>query len=364
MADLFAELAIKDARLRNRIAVSPMCQYSAIDGIANHWHLVNLGARAVGGAGLVVAEASAVSPEGRITLGDVGLWNDAQADAYRPIVRFIAEQGAVPGVQLAHAGRKASANRPWEGDNHIDPDDPRGWDIIGPSDNAFGANLPRAPKAMSVEEIARVQADFVAAARRALDAGFVLAELHFAHGYLGQSFFSPLANRRTDRYGGSFENRIRFLVETFDAVRAVWPERLPLAVRLGVVDFHAGEQALDESVDLVRRLAARGLDMVDVSMGFNTPDVSGVPWSEPGFLGPLAARIRAETGVCTATSWNIRDPAHADRMIGDGQVDLVMLGKAMLADPHWPYHAAQALGRPRPHALLPVQYASWLKRYA
>ncbi|MDA8252864.1 MAG: NADH:flavin oxidoreductase/NADH oxidase, partial [Rhodospirillales bacterium] len=216
MADLFSELAIKDVRLKNRIAVSPMCQYSAVDGLANHWHLVNLGARAAGGAGLVVAEATAVSPDGRITPADVGLWNDAQAEAYRPVARFIRQQGAAAGVQLAHAGRKASANRPWEGDDHIEAGDPRAWETIAPSDNPFGANLPRVPRPMTEADIARVQADFAAAARRALAAGFDLVELHFAHGYLGQSFFSPLANRRGDRYGGSFENRIRFLVETFD----------------------------------------------------------------------------------------------------------------------------------------------------
>lgn len=361
MPDLFSPLPIKDVVLKNRIAVSPMCQYSAEDGIVGSWHLVNLGARAVGGAGLVVAEASAVSPEGRITPGDAGLWNDAQAEAWAPIAAFVKAQGAVAGIQLAHAGRKASATRPWEGDSHIDPDDPLAWEILGPSENPFGAKLTRAPKAMSLDDIKRVQGAFAQAAKRALAAGFEFLELHFAHGYLGQSFFSPLANRRTDRYGGDFEGRARFLVETFEAVRAVWPERLPLAVRLGVTDFVEGEQAIEDSIALVHRLRASGLDLIDVSMGFNTPNVRGIPWSEPGFLAPIAKRIGAETGAFTATSWNIREPEHADALIRNGEVDLVMLAKATLANPHWPYEAARKLGRDRPQETLPVQYAVWLK---
>lgn len=363
MADLFGELVVKDVRLKNRIAVSPMCQYWAVDGLANPWHLVTHGARAAGGAGLVVVEANAVSPEGRITHHDLGLWNDAQAEGLRPIAAFIAQQGAVPGIQLAHAGRKASANRPWEGDDHMAADDPRAWQPIAPSAIAFGANLPRTPRAMTLDDIRRVQADFVAAAKRALAAGFQWLELHFAHGYLGQSFFSPLANQRTDAYGGSAENRARFLVETFEAVRAVWPERLPLTARLGVIDYHEGEQPIEDAIALVRRLARDGLDLIDISMGFNTPDVSGVPWKEPGFLAPIAGRIKAETGVLSATSWNIRDPHFADKIVRDGMVDIVMIGKAILADPHWPYHAAKALERPRPQEVLPVQFSKWLNRF-
>lgn len=361
MADLFSSLQLKDVWLKNRVAMSPMCQYSAEDGMVNHWHLVNLGARAVGGAGLVVAEATAVSPEGRITPGDAGLWNDAQAQAYEPIVEFVKARGAVAGIQLAHAGRKGSSNPPWKGDNHIDPDDPMAWEILAPSDNPFGAKLPRAPKAMSLHDIKRTQADFAEAAKRALSAGFEFLELHFAHGYLGQSFFSPLANRRRDEYGGSFEGRIRFLTETFDAVRAVWPERLPLAVRLGVTDFQEGEQGVDESIALVRRLRANGLDLIDVSMGFNTPNVRGIPWSEQGFLAPIAARIGAEAEILTATSWNIREAEHADELVRSGKVDIVMLAKALLENPHWVYEAAKKLGRPKPQDILPVQYAVWLR---
>ncbi|MGN6514888.1 MAG: NADH:flavin oxidoreductase/NADH oxidase, partial [Rhizomicrobium sp.] len=204
MSQLFSEFHIKGVSLRNRIVVSPMCQYSADDGVPNDWHLVHLGARAVGGAALVIAEATAVSPEGRITPGCTGLWNDRQAEAWIPILKFVKRHGAVPGIQIAHAGRKASANRPWEGDDHMPPNDPRSWDPLGPSPVAFGANLPRVPHDMSRDEILRVQADFVAAAKRALAVGFEWLELHFAHGYLAQSFFSPIANKRTDEYGGSF----------------------------------------------------------------------------------------------------------------------------------------------------------------
>lgn len=361
MPHLFDELQIKSARLRNRIAVSPMCQYSARDGVPDAWHLVHLGARAIGGAGLVVAEATAVAPEGRITPGCTGLWNDTQRDAWRPITRFISSQGSVPGIQIGHAGRKASASRPWEGDAHLPPDHPEAWQPIGPSENAFGGKLPRVPRMMSSADIRRVRDDFVAATRRAAEAGFEWLMLHFAHGYLAQSFFSPLANRRQDEYGGGFENRARFLLETFEAVRAVWPERLPLSVRLGVLDYVDGEQPLEESIELLRRMKAGGLDVVDVSMGFNTNDVSRVPWSEEAFLAPVAARIRRETGLVTATSWNVRDPGHTAGLIEKEQLDLVMLAKAFLSDASWPYHAAQTLGRSEPHSLLPAPYAFWLK---
>jgi 2,4-dienoyl-CoA reductase-like NADH-dependent reductase (Old Yellow Enzyme family) len=361
MSHLYQELQIQSVRLRNRIAVSPMCQYSAKDGVPNQWHLVHLGGRAIGGAGLVVAEATAVSPEGRITPGCTGLWNDEQAAAWQPITSFIEEQGAVPGIQIGHAGRKASASRPWEGDAHLPADHPDAWEPIGPSANALGAKLPRVPRAMTLDDIRRVREDFVTSTRRAAASGFKWLMLHFAHGYLAQSFFSPLANRRQDEYGGSFENRARFLLETFDAVRAVWPEQYPLSVRLGVIDFVDGEQPLEESIELLRRMKAGGLDLVDVSMGFNTPDVSRVPWAEEAFLAPVAARIRREVGIATAMSWNIRDPHKAAELIATEQLDLVMLAKAFLSDAHWPYHAAQKLGQPSPESLLPPPYAFWLK---
>jgi 2,4-dienoyl-CoA reductase-like NADH-dependent reductase (Old Yellow Enzyme family) len=360
MPSLFDSFTVKDVTLRNRIAVSPMCQYSAVDGHANDWHLVHLGAHAIGGAGLVHVEATAVSPEGRITPGCTGIWSDAQAEKFAPIIKFLKAHGAVPAIQIAHAGRKASANRPWEGDNHMAPDDPRAWQPIAPSALAFGANLPRVPHEMSKAEIARVRGDFVAAAKRALAVGFEWLELHFAHGYLAQSFFSPLANKRTDEYGGSFENRSRFLVETFTAVREVWPARLPLAVRLGVSDFQDGSQPLEESIELVKRFKSLGLDVIDPSLGFNTPDISGVPWG-PAFMVPIAERIRREADIATAAGWFINEPAQADGFIREGRADLVMLAHAMLSDPNWPYHAAKALGLADPQSVLPPPYAHWLK---
>ncbi len=362
MPSLFDEYTLKDIRLKNRIGVSPMCQYSAIDGLPNEWHRAHLASLTHGGAGLVVAEATAVSPEGRITPGDTGLWNDPQVEAFRPIARYIKDHGAVPGIQIAHAGRKASANKPWEGDDHMSPDDPRAWETIAPSPIPLGGSLSRVPREMTRDDIGRVRDAFAATARRAVDAGFEWLELHFAHGYLGQSFFSPLANKRTDEYGGNFENRARFLLETLAAVREVWPERLPLTARLGVIDYADGEQPLEESIELVQRMKSNGLDLIDVSMGFNTPDVSRVPWAEHGFLVPIAHRIRSEVGIPTATSWNISDAKRTNQFIRDGQLDLVFLAKALLDDPHWPYHAAQKLGREMPQQLLPEQYAWWLKR--
>lgn len=356
MPDLFSDFRLKSVTLKNRIVMSPMCQYSAVDGVPTDWHLVHLGARAAGGVGLVFAEATAVSPEGRITAGDTGLWNDAQATAFARIARFVESQGAVPGIQIAHAGRKASASRPWEGDAHLAVGAEGGWEIMGPSPLAFGGKLARVPREMTAADIAAVQRQFVDAARRALDAGFRCLMLHFAHGYLAQSFFSPLANQRTDRYGGSFENRARFLLETLAAVRAVWPEQLPLVARLGVLDYVDGEQPFEESVELVRRMKAGGLDLVDVSIGFNSPDVRRVPWGTPGFMGPFAARIGRETGLPTAASWLIREPKLADELVRSGQVELVVVGKALLDDPHWAYHAGKALGYPAPARLIAAQY--------
>jgi len=361
MPKLFSEYQIKDVSLRNRIVVSPMCQYSAEDGVPNDWHLVHLGARAIGGAALVIAEATAVAPEGRISPGCTGLWNDTQAQAWAPIVKFVKGQGAVPGIQIAHAGRKASANRPWEGDDHIPPSDARAWTPLGPSPVAFGGGLSRVPHELTKAEIARVQTDFVAAAQRALAAGFEWLELHFAHGYLAQSFFSPIANQRTDEYGGSFENRSRFLIDTLKAVRAVWPERLPLTIRLGVSDFSQASQPLEESIQLVKDFKQHGLDLIDVSLGFNSPDVSGVPWG-PGFMVPVAQRIKAETSLPTAVGWFIQEPEQAEAVIVHEQADLVVLARQELDDPHFPYHAAKALGVVEPQNVLPPQYAHWLKR--
>ncbi|MEE3622661.1 NADH:flavin oxidoreductase/NADH oxidase [Nitrospirillum sp. BR 11752] len=363
MPTLFDPLKIKDITLRNRIAVPPMCQYSATNGLPNDWHLSHYATLARGGAGLVVVEATAVAPEGRITPACTGLWNDAQAQAFVPVVRAIKAAGAVPGIQIGHAGRKASANRPWEGDDHIAEGDPRGWDTIAPSAIAFGANLPKTPKAMTLDDIARVREEFVAAAKRARDAGFEWLELHFAHGYLAQSFFNRDANQRTDQYGGSAENRGRFLVETLAAVRQVWPEHLPLTARFGVIEYDGrDEETMAESIALTRRFRQEGLDLLSVSVGFSTPK-GNVPWG-PAFLAPIAARVRQEAGIPVSSAWGFANPEVADRAVREQQLDQVLVGRNHLANPHWPYAAALKLGIERPSWVLPAPYAHWLQRYA
>lgn len=362
MPALFEPFKLKGVTLRNRIAVPPMCQYTAKDGLINDWHRVHLAGLARGGAGLVIVEATAVSPEGRITPGCAGLWTDEQAQAFIPVVAAIKAAGAVPGIQIGHAGRKASANVPWEGDDHIAADDARGWQTIAPSAIAHGANLPKVPQAMTVEDIARVRADFVAAAKRARDAGFEWLELHFAHGYLGQSFFSLHANQRDDLYGGSLENRSRFLLETLAAVREVWPEHLPLTARFGVIEYDGRDgETLAESIELAKGFKQRGLDLLSVSVGFSTSTAT-IPWA-PAFLAPIAERVRRETGLPVSSAWGIDTPELAQRVIEDGQLDLVMVGRAHLADPHWPYKAARALGIERASWTLPAPYAHWLERY-
>jgi 2,4-dienoyl-CoA reductase-like NADH-dependent reductase (Old Yellow Enzyme family) len=350
MSALFQPFTLKDVTLRNRIAVPPMCQYSATDGLINDWHQVHLAALARGGAGLVIVEATAVAPEGRITPGCAGVWNDQLAQAF------------VPAIQIAHAGRKASANRPWEGDDHIADSDARGWKTIAPSALPFGANLPKQPEAMSLDDIARVRDDFVAAAQRARDVGFEWLELHFAHGYLGQSFFSEHSNQRDDAYGGSVEKRSRFLLETLAAVREVWPENLPLTARFGVIEFDGrDEQTMLDSIELTRQFKAAGLDMLSVSIGFSTPD-SKIPWA-PGFMGPIAERVRREAGIPVSSAWGFGEPHIAEKAVKDGQLDLVMVGKAHLANPHWAYFAARELGIDKASWTLPAPYAHWLERY-
>ena len=362
MSALFSRLKLKDVTLRNRIAVPPMCQYSATDGLSNDWHQAHYAGLARGGAGLVIVEATAVAPEGRITPACLGLWNDEQAAGLARIAAAIKASGAVPGIQIGHAGRKASANRPWEGDDHIPEGDPRAWTTLAPSAVAFGANLPRVPQAMGEGDIARVCADFAAAARRAREAGFEWLELHFAHGYLAQSFFSAHTNQRTDAYGGNFAGRSRFLLETLAAVRREWPEHLPLTARFGVIEYDGrDEETLAESIELARAFRSGGLDLLSVSVGFTIPD-SDIPWG-PAFLAPVAARVRRESGLPVASSWGIDAPATANRVVADGQMDLVMVGRAHLANPHWPYHAALQLGEDKASWVLPAPYAHWLEKY-
>ncbi len=353
MSQLFAPFTIKSITLRNRIGVSPMCMYSSEDGVATDWHLVHLGARAAGGAGLIIAEATAVAPEGRISPGDAGIWGEKHIEPLARITRFLKQHGAVAGIQLAHAGRKASAARPWEGSAHL-ADDVGGWPTLAPSAIAYGGSLTKVPAEMTAADIARVQNDFVAAAKRSLTAGYEWLELHAAHGYLIHEFLSPLSNRRTDRYGGDFDNRIRFLVETARAVRAVLPERLPLTVRLSCTDWVDGGWTIDESVELARRLKSDGVDLIDCSSGGGV-HAAKVP-AAPGFHVPFAERIKKETGIATAVVGLITEPAQADEIIRAGRADLVLLARESLRDPNWPLRAARALGRAE--ALPPpVQYA-------
>jgi 2,4-dienoyl-CoA reductase-like NADH-dependent reductase (Old Yellow Enzyme family) len=350
---LFQPLTIKSVTLRNRIGVSPMCQYSSEDGAATDWHLVHLGSRAVGGAGLVIAEATAVSPEGRITPGDAGIWSDHHVEPIARINRFVKQHGAVPGIQIAHAGRKASAARPWEGGAHL-ADNAGGWPTLAPSALAFGGELPKVPRAMTEADIARVQSDFISATKRALAAGCDWLELHSAHGYLSHEFLSPLTNQRTDRYGGSFDNRIRFLLETTSAVRAVWPERLPLAVRISCTDWVPGGWDIEQSIELARRLKAEGVDLIDCSSGGTVPDAK-IPVG-PGYQVPFAERIRKEAAITTAAVGMITTPAQADEIVRQGHADLVLLAREFLRDPYWPMRAARALGHPAAVST-PVQYA-------
>lgn len=346
---LFEPFTLREITLRNRIMVSPMCQYSSPDGYANDWHLVHLGSRAVGGAGLVCFEATAVEPKGRISPWDLGLWEDGQIEGLARITRFIKEQGAVPALQLAHAGRKASTARPWDGGGVVAPED-GGWIPVGPSPIAFSDSHP-VPEALDEAGIEAVVHAFRDGAERALRAGFEALELHAAHGYLLHSFLSPLSNQRKDRYGGSFENRIRLLLETVDAIREVWPERLPLLVRISSTDWVEGGWDVDQSVELCKLLAKRGVDLIDCSSGALVP-YAKIPVG-PGYQVPAAARIRNEAKIPVAAVGMIDDPHQAEEIIASGQADLVAIAREELRDPHFPLHAATRLGAEIPW---PPQY--------
>jgi 2,4-dienoyl-CoA reductase-like NADH-dependent reductase (Old Yellow Enzyme family) len=339
---LFSPLTIRSITLRNRIGVSPMCQYSATDGFASDWHLVHLGSRAVGGAGLVIAEATAVAPEGRITPGCLGLWSDKHIEPLARIAKFVKEHGAVAGIQIAHAGRKASADLPWRGGKHLSVAD-GGWPTIAPSAIAFGGDLPKVPRAMTEADIVRVQNDFVATAKRALAAGFDFLELHSAHGYLFNEFLSPLTNQRTDKYGGSFENRTRILIETTRAVRQVWPDRLPLAVRISAIDWMPGGWQIEDSIALAKILKAEAVDLVDCSSGGLVPDAKIEV--KPGYQVPFAEKVRLGAEIKTAAVGFITEAKQADEIVRSGKADIVLLARQFLADTYWPAHAAKILGQ-------------------
>jgi 2,4-dienoyl-CoA reductase-like NADH-dependent reductase (Old Yellow Enzyme family) len=346
---LFSPLQLRSVSFANRIGVSPMCQYSSVDGFATDWHLVHLGCRAQGGAGLVILEASAVVPAGRISPGDLGIWKDDHIPALKRIVQFIHSQGSRAAIQLAHAGRKASMSIPFAGERLLLPAK-GGWEPVAPSALAFSPSYA-VPLALDQTGIGSVIEAFRQAALRAFEAGFDAVEIHAAHGYLLHQFLSPLANQRTDEYGGSFHNRIRLTLEVVDAVRSVWPEHLPLFLRISATDWAPGGWDVDESVQLARLLPEHGIDLVDVSSGGQIPNAQ-IPVG-PGFQVEFAARIRHETGIPTAAVGLISDPAQANAIVTQGDADLVLLGRELLRDPYWPLHAAAALGEP----------ASWPEQY-
>ncbi|WP_220458008.1 MULTISPECIES: NADH:flavin oxidoreductase/NADH oxidase [unclassified Actinotalea] len=341
MSRLFTPLTLRGTTFRNRAWLAPMCQYSAIDGVPGDWHLVHLGARASGGFGLVIAEATAVVPEGRITPQDTGIWDETQTQAWSRIVRFVHERGARAGIQLAHAGRKASTYRPWSPRRGTVPGADGGWATVGPSDVAFDGL--DAPTALTTEALADVVTAFAAAAERSLRAGFDVVEVHAAHGYLLHAFLSPLSNRRTDAYGGPLENRSRLLREVVTAVRAVWPQDRPLFVRVSATDWTDGGLTPDEVTAVCAELAGLGVDLVDVSSGGNV--VAPVPVG-PGYQVPLARRVRAGAGVPVAAVGLITSAAQAESILVDGAADAVLLGREALRDPMWPLRAAHELGVP------------------
>jgi len=335
MASLFDPLTIKSITLRNRIGVSPMCQYSYTDGFSNDWQLVHLGALAAGGVGLIIVEATAVEARGRISPNDLGIWADEHVEPLRRVTRFIKEQGAVAGIQIAHAGRKACTIRPWK--------------PVGASPLAFSEEH-QVPHELSIQEIKGIQSLFVQAAKRALDAGFEWLEIHAAHGYLLHSFYSPISNQRMDDYGGSFDNRIRFLMETVQAVQGVWPESLPLTVRISGTDWVEGGWRIEDSVELAKRLKTAGVDLIDCSSSGNA--AAKLPLG-PGYQVPISEAVRNQAGIATAAVGLITEAKHADEIIRSGQADVVLLGRELLRDPHWPQRAARELGVTPP---VPPQY--------
>jgi 2,4-dienoyl-CoA reductase-like NADH-dependent reductase (Old Yellow Enzyme family) len=349
MSKLFSPLSLKSIQLKNRIVVSPMCQYSSQDGFANDWHLVHLGSRAIGGAGLIISEATAVSPEGRISPDDLGIWKDEHIHKLKQITDFLKAAGSVPGIQLAHAGRKASTYSAWKGHGVVAPEQ-GGWQTVSASSVAFAAHYDT-PLALDQQGIQKVIADFAAAARRALEAGFEIIELHAAHGYLIHQFLSPLSNLRTDEYGGNFVNRIRLLLEIIDAVQPVWPQSLPILVRISATDWAEGGWNDDEAVKLSGILKDRGVDLIDVSTG-GLVSHQKIPVG-PGYQVPFASRIRKETGIPTGTVGLITDATQAEQILEDGDADLILMARELLRDPYFPLHAAAILGE---NIHWPVQY--------
>lgn len=339
MSKLFEKLKIRDVDFRNRLWVSPMCQYSSNDGLPTDWHLVHLGSRAVGGAGLVMVEATAISPEGRISPEDSGIWSAAHADAFKRITRFIKEQGAVPGIQIAHAGRKASTAAPWNGGQEVAIED-GGWKTVAPSAIRFADGYPE-PREMDHADVEKATAEFVAAAKRSVDAGFEVIEIHAAHGYLLHEFLSPLSNHRTDEYGGSLENRMRFPLMIAEAVRSAVPETLPVFVRISASDWVDGGWDVEQSIEFCKRLKEIGIDLIDVSSGGNVPDAKIAVG--PGYQVPFASQIRASAGIMTAAVGMITEPRQAEQILERDDADAIFVAREFLRDPYLPFRAAREL---------------------
>lgn len=369
MPDLFTPLTIKGVTLRNRIAMSPMTMYGSTDGHMDDYHVMYLGARAAGGFGLVFPEQIAITPDGRTTTHCAGLWEDAQVEGHSRVASMITRFGAVPAIQLGHTGRKGSEVPPHIETNEqgswkaLPPDHEDGWECVAPSPVPYGGDHHYPVRELTVDEIKGLHRSYADTARRAAEAGYRWLEMHYAHGYLGASFWSPLANRRTDQYGGSVANRARFLLEAIDAVREVWPEEYPLTMRLGVDDFNPAGVQLDDSIQLIGWAQEHGLDLVDVSFGFNTDDMVDPPFgTRAGFVG-IATRVKREVGIPVATSWNLGVPAVADSVIRRELIDLAMIGRPALANPHWPVWAARELGHDDPFSLVPADWGWWLRNF-
>ena len=370
MPDLFSPYTLKGVTLRNRIVMSPMTMYNSVDGKLDDYHVSYLGARAAGGFALVFGEQMAITPDGRTTTSCAGIWSDEQVEGHARVVAMIRRMGAVAAIQLGHTGRKGSELPPHRGVNadrtkkQLPPDHPDGWTCVAPSAIPYGGGGHTYPvHALTVDEIRSLHRSYADAAVRARDAGYQWLELHFAHGYLGASFFSPLANQRTDQYGGSVANRARFLLEALDAVRAVWPEHCPLTMRLGCDDLHPQGTQFEDSLLAIRMMKEHGLDLADLSLGFNTDQMVNPPMNQAGFMVERAHRVRRELGIPVAASWNLGVPREADRVIREELIDLVMLGRPALANPHWPIWAARELNHPSPFSLVQDDWRWWLENF-
>ncbi len=370
MPDLFSPFTLKGVTLRNRIVMSPMTMYNSVDGRLDDYHVSYLGARAAGGFALVFGEQMAITPDGRTTTSCAGIWGDHQIEGHARVAAIIRRMGAVPAIQLGHTGRKGSELPPHKGVNadrtkkQLPPDHPDGWTCVAPSPIPYGGSGHIHPvHALTVDEIKALHRSYADAAVRAREAGYQWLEMHYAHGYLGASFFSPLANRRTDQYGGSVGNRARFLIEALDAVREVWPEEFPLTMRLGCDDLHPQGTQFEDSLTAIRMMKDHGLDMADLSLGFNTDEMVKPPMNQPGFMIERTNRVRREVGIPVMTSWNLGAPHEADRVIREELIDLAMLGRPALANPHWPIWAARELNHPSPFSLVQEDWRWWLENF-